>query len=74
MASGGGGALIGGCQNPTTMAPPPTVIKKVKYCGVKGGALGGGHQNPTKVIASVISVIKIVKYFRIVEGRKNPTK
>ena len=29
---------------------------------------GGGRQNPTKLIASLISVIKIVKYFGIVGG------
>ena len=29
---------------------------------------GGGRQNPTKIIASLISVIKIVKYFVIVGG------
>ena len=29
---------------------------------------GGGRQNPTKIIASLISVIKIVKYFGIVGG------
>ena len=34
------------------------------------GALEGGgeRQNPTKLIASLISVIKIVKYFGIVGG------
>ena len=29
---------------------------------------GGERQNPTKLIASLISVIKIVKYFGIVGG------
>ena len=61
---------LGRRQNPRkdngAGAPPLTVIKIVKYCGVRGG--GGGRQNPTKIIASLISVIKIVKYFRIVGG------
>ena len=35
---------------------------------VSGGGGIGGHQNPTKDIASLISVIKIVKYFGIVGG------
>ena len=37
-----------------------------------GGALGGGggRQNPTKMIASLTSVIKLVKYFGIVGGIK----
>ena len=35
--------------------------------GGGGWALGGRH-NPTKIIASLISVIKIVKYFGIVGG------
>ena len=63
----------GGRQNPTKYsgAPPLTVIKIVKYCGVRGGGhwrRGRERQNPTKLIASLISVIKIVKYFGIVGG------
>ena len=33
----------------------------------EGGGIGG-RQNPTKIIASLTSVIKIVKYFGIVGG------
>ena len=63
----GGGALEGAKILQKIMAPPLSVIKIVKYCGV---GKGGGRQNPTKIIASlIISVIKIVQYFRIVGGR-----
>ena len=36
--------------------------------GIWGGGCGVGRQNPTKVKASLISVIKIVKYLGIVGG------
>ena len=36
--------------------------------GGQGGAAAPRRQNPTKIIASLISVIKIVQYFRIVGG------
>ena len=60
MASWGGGR-----QNPTKgNARPLSVIKIVKYCGVRGG--GGGHWGALKsykmIMAPPLSVIKIVKY------------
>ena len=63
---GGGG--IGGAKILQKVMPIPSVIKIVKYCGVRGRGGHWGRQNPTKIIASLISVIKIVKYFRIVGG------
>ena len=81
MASGEGGALIRGRQNPTQiMAPPLPVIKIVKYCDVwGGGALGGA-----KILQRLwrpLSVVKIVKYCGVrggegggIAGRQNPTK
>ena len=65
MVSWEGGG-IGGAKILQEVMPTPSVIKLVKYCGVRGR--GGGRQNPTKIIVSLISVIKIVKYFRIVGG------
>ena len=52
------------------MAPPLSVIKIVKYCGVF-------RQNPTKDNSApppLISVIKIVKYCGVGGGRQNPTQ
>ena len=49
-------------------APSLSVIKIVKYCGVRGGGGHCGRQNLTKIIASLISVIKIITYFTIVGG------
>ena len=52
------------------LIPSLSVIKIVKYYGVRGRG-GGGigvRENPTKIIASLTSVIKIVKYFGIVGG------
>ena len=44
------------------LAPPLSIIKIVKYCGVwGGGTLGGGRQNLTKIMAPPLFVIKIVK-------------
>ena len=62
---GGGGGALGGAKILQKVMPAPSVMKIVKYCGVRGK---GGRQNPTKIIASLISVIKIVQYFRIVGG------
>ena len=45
------------------MAPPLSVIKIVKYCGVGGGgARGGGAKILQKIMAPCLFVIKIVKY------------
>ena len=62
------------------MAPPLSVIKIVKYCGIGEGGGIGGRQNPTKDNGAPppLSVIKIVKYCGVggggIEGRQNPTK
>ena len=59
---GGGGAKIR--QN--IMASPLSVIKIVKYCGVRGGGtlpgINAGAKIIQKIMASPLSVIKIVKY------------
>ena len=45
------------------MAPPLSVIKIVKYCGVGGGVNGTGPGGvPKDIGAPSLSVIKIVKY------------
>ena len=46
------------------MAPPLSIIKIVKYCGVwwGGGGVIVGRQNPTKDNGAPISVIRIVKH------------
>ena len=59
------------------MAPPPSVIKMVKYCGVGGG--GGGAKILQKIMVPPLSVIKMVKYCGVGGGgghwgRQNPTK
>ena len=59
---------MGGAKILQKIMPAPSVIKIVKYCGVRGRGGIGGRQNPTKIIASLISVIKIVQYFRILGG------
>ena len=54
MASGkgGGGALRGAKILQKIMASPLSVIKIVKYCGIRGGGGGiAGRQNPTKIKA-----------------------
>ena len=64
--------------NPPLMAPPLSVIKIVKYCGVRGGRVIGG----AKILQRYwrpLSVIKIVKYCGVwgrwgIAGRQNPTK
>ena len=60
VALGEGG--IGGAKIlKKIMAPPFSVIKIVKYCGVVGGE-HWGRQNPKKYNGAPLSVIKIVKY------------
>ena len=44
------------------MAPPLSVIKIVKYCGVRGGGGIGDAKIPQKIVATPLSVIKIIKY------------
>ena len=57
------------------MAPPLSVIKIVKYCGVGGGGGGiGGAKILQKVMPAPLSVSKIVKYWGGGGGRQNPTK
>ena len=52
VIGGGGGAKI--LQK--TMAPPLSVIKIVKYFGVRGGGGGiRGRQNPTKITVPHLS-------------------
>ena len=63
------------------MAPPLSVIKIVKYCGVwvgGGGGIGGGAPKSQKDNGAPISVIKIVIIIVAsgegdIEGRQNPT-
>ena len=61
------------------MAPPLSVIKIVKYCGVWVGGGGiRGRQNPKKNNGACLSVIKIAIIIVAsgegdIEGRQNPT-
>ena len=64
------------------MAPPLSVIKIVKYCGVwvrGGGGEGiGGRKNPPKNNGTPLSVVKIVIIIVAsgeegIEGHQNPT-
>ena len=72
MASGegGGGALGGAKINQKIMAPPLSVIKIVKYCGVvgRGGGEALGALKSYKNNGAPFSVIKIVKYCRVWGG------
>ena len=61
------------------MAPPLSVIKIVKCCGVWGGGIGGGAKILQKIMAP-LSVIKMFKYCGVGRGeghwgggRQNPT-
>ena len=66
VASGEGG---GGRQNLTKkMAPPLSVIRIVKCCGVWGGGALRGAKILQKIMAPLLSVIKIVKYCGVMGG------
>ena len=56
---GGGGALGGAKFLQKIMAPPLSVIKMVKYCGVREG---GGAKVLQKIMVPPLSVIKMAKY------------
>ena len=67
VASGGDGGRGGAKILQKILAPPLSVIKIVKYCGVGGGSLGA--LKSCKDNGAPLLVIKIVKYCGVWGGR-----
>ena len=68
----GGGSLAGAKILQKIMAPPLSVIKIVKYCGVWEGVGSLGGAEILQKIMAPLSVINLVKYFGVGGGGGAP--